>query len=187
MMMTKASTAVVVIGVVSWYSTITAMLLRSQVVWPFDPSFVGNSRGSERGLVCDICNGGVCGAFHPSVMLSRLRPPHVVHALNAPSSHPPTSQVFGKACRRYYYDRYRPRIAKTMPSSLIVIEKYGRPPIRTKLQSIRIFFFGGGIDDELSYITERVVLLETFQVFFHVHSSTYALCGRVLRYIICCI
>ena len=59
-----------------------------------------------------------------------------------------------------------------------------RPPIRTKRQSIRIFFFGG-IDNELSYITERVLLLvqNSFQVFFHVHSSTCAFCGRVLRYI----
>jgi hypothetical protein len=50
-----------------------------------------------------------------------------------------------------------------------------RPPIRTKRQSILIFFFGG-IDNELSYITERVLLLEieqciqnSFQVFVHVH------------------
>jgi hypothetical protein len=59
-----------------------------------------------------------------------------------------------------------------------------RPPIRTKRQSILIFFFGG-IDNELSYITERVLLLvqNSFQVFFHVHSSTCAFCGRVLRYI----
>ena len=65
-----------------------------------------------------------------------------------------------------------------------------KAPNPTKRQSIRIFFFGG-IDNELSYITERVLLPEieqciqnSFQLFFHAHSSTCALCERVLRFIL---